>query len=342
MQPHRRALAASCILTLSFMLVWYVLPTSDSHYLFKGNSLFTQHKNLEFLQQARSELSLNLSSSILYSRQCIKPRFLSKVDRQAIVNISTPLISNQVILHVGDQEDWAEYLPKCTSIELSVSKPYDVRQKYQELIFGMATTYDRLRESLPSIAHWCSGRGSKLIVVVDDWDDRGTQQVLQLSQEYRESGIEARFIRRFQESHTTSQSHFMVLAQMVKESGPETRWFGLLDDDTFFPHLQPLSEALSQLDHTTDMYVGGLSEDFGSIRNFGLMAYGGGGAYLSAQLARKLGHPDQAEICIREATPDFGDVILRDCVYRYSKAKLTWLPRLFVVHHVPYEIMTAC
>ena len=190
----------------------------------------------------------------------------------------------------------------------------------------MATTFERLKDSITSIAHWCSGSGSKLFVVVDDWEDRN-EEVLELEKEYRDVGIEATFINPFDNSHTTSQSHFMVLVRMV-ESGSEAKWFCLLDDDTFFPHLDPLADALSQIDHTSDAYVGALSEDFPSVQVFGLMAFGGAGVYLSAPLARKLGQPDLAEECIRETPPNFGDVIIRDCVYRHSKAKLTWLPGL--------------
>lgn len=120
----------------------------------------------------------------------------------------------------------------------------------------------------------------------------------------------------------------MVLVRMVEESGPETKWFCLLDDDTFFPHLEPLSDALSRIDHTSDAYVGALSEDFPSVQTFGLMAYGGAGVYLSAHLARKLGQPELAAACMQESPPHLGDIIIRDCVYHHSKAKLTRLPGL--------------
>ncbi|KAH7012726.1 uncharacterized protein B0I36DRAFT_399763 [Microdochium trichocladiopsis] len=127
-----------------------------------------------------------------------------------------------------------------------------------------------------------------------------------------------------------SQSHFAVLSKMLAESGPETKWFALLDDDTFFPHLEPLSTALSSLDHENkDLYVGGLTEDWGSLTRFGLMAYGGAGVYLSAHLARKIGNLDQALQCIEESPPQLGDIIIRDCVYRHSRARLTVLPDLY-------------
>ncbi|KAI4594639.1 hypothetical protein KJ359_007729 [Pestalotiopsis sp. 9143b] len=192
----------------------------------------------------------------------------------------------------------------------------------------MATTYDRLRDSLDHISHWSSGRECKLIVIVQDWAEH-FYDILVLEKTFRERSIDAIFIRPFDEAHTTSQSHFMVLTRMVEESGPNTKWFGLLDDDTFYPHLAPLSTALNALDHTKDVYVGALSEDFTSVRNFGIQAYGGAGAYLSRNLAKKIGNQKQALQCLQEFTPDFGDVIIRDCVYQHSNARLTTLPGLY-------------
>lgn len=91
--------------------------------------------------------------------------------------------------------------------------------------------------------------------------------------------------------------------------------------------LKPLSDALATLDHTQDYYVGALSEDFRAVQTFGFMAFGGAGAYLSAPLARTVG--SQIHRCIEEATGIEGDIIIRDCVYRNSKAKLTILPGLY-------------
>jgi hypothetical protein len=91
--------------------------------------------------------------------------------------------------------------------------------------------------------------------------------------------------------------------------------------------LKPLSDVLETLDETKDVYAGALSEDFMAIRTFGFMAFGGAGAYLSAPLAKTLGR--QIEKCIKEATSIEGDIIIRDCVYSNSKAKLTTVPGLF-------------
>ncbi|KAI5862262.1 hypothetical protein GGS23DRAFT_573477 [Durotheca rogersii] len=291
-------------------------------------SFFSQSTSLDFLDQARRELPLDLSPTIKYSRACIEARLTPLAPRREVANISRPLIADQATLQLDPWKTPSVAIPRCQSIKLQVPEPYPAAEMFPHLIFGLATSYERLRESFESIAHWCSHRDAKLIVIVSNWDERAANISL-LQQEYRDGGIRASFIKPLDAAHTVSQSHFMVLTEMVKESGQDTRWFGLLDDDTFFPHLKPLSDALGQLDHTTDLYVGTLAEDFGSIRNFGLMAYGGAGAYLSSTLARKLGAPEQAAVCVRESSVEWGDIIVRDCVYRHSKSRLTILPGLY-------------
>lgn len=322
MQHLYRVTLTSCVILL--LVAWYCLLSDRERGPFPDNPLAGELE-LDFLNRATGKLGLNLSPSIKYSRRCIKLTFAPEAKRQEVVNISQPLVVDQVTLRLEQVEGSRTTLSQCTPIELVVSGPYPVGENFPHIIFGIATNYDRLRESLTAIAHWCSKQDTKLIAIVEDWSRR-SNDILKLQQEYRDSGIKATFIKPLDESHTTSQSHFMVLTQMLKESDPETKWFGLLDDDTFFPHLKPLSDALGQLDHRVDMYVGALAEDFGSVKNFGLMAYGGAGAYLSAHLAQKLGV--QAATCIREAPPNMGDIILRDCVYQHSKARLTILPGL--------------
>lgn len=304
----------------------YLLPNGRKYLSQVDTPIDDTHTPLDFLLRVSRELSLDLSPSILYSRRCIEVVSSSEAKRQEVVSISEPLITDQVTLQ-GEQLRGGASLPQCTLLKLTTPEPHAVAEKFPDLIFGLATTYTRLRESLSSIEHWCSGRASKVIVMVEDYVVREAE-VLELQQEYRDRDIQASFIAPIDESLSTSQNHFFVLTQMVKESGPQTKWFALLDDDTFFPHLKPLSDALGRLDHESDMYVGALSEDFGSVKNFGIMAYGGAGVYLSAHLARKLGALDQATECLGEAPENLGDIVLRNCVYHHSRAKLTFLPGL--------------
>ncbi|CAJ2500824.1 Uu.00g036770.m01.CDS01 [Anthostomella pinea] len=272
----------------------------------------------------RASVQLGLTERVRYSRRRIRPVFSNQIDRDEVVNITEPLVQNDVEVDLWDC--WDADIVESPPIKLHVPKPY-AEESFAHLIFGVATEYNRLKESISTSAHWLSGTDAQLVAVVADASQRMPGEMEQLEQAFAEAGVNASLVRPIDDAYTTSQNHFTVLVDMLERGSPETQWYGLLDDDTFFPSLTPLSNALAAVDHTTDAYVGTLSEDFNAIRTFGFMAYGGAGAYLSPPLAKKLG--DQSRRCIEEAKSVEGDIIIRDCVYTNSRAKLTILPGLY-------------
>ncbi|KAI1097774.1 hypothetical protein F4804DRAFT_338868 [Jackrogersella minutella] len=279
-------------------------------------------KDLEFL--IRSSVDLELTERVRYTRRYIQSVFSNDVDRDNVANITEPLIKDEVEVDLYDCGD--VMIPQSTPIKLQVPKPHP-EATFSHLIFGVATDYSRLNDSIGPFAHWISGTGAKLVAVVMDAKEKSHNEMEQLQRNFEVAGINATLVKPINETYTTSQNHFTVLVNMLEHSNPDTQWYGLLDDDTFFPNLKPLSDSLSTLDHNADAYVGALSEDFQAVRGFGFMAFGGAGAFLSTPLAKKLG--DQAFKCIDEAIGREGDTILRDCVYTNSKAKLTILPGLY-------------
>lgn len=281
---------------------------------------------LEFVQRAVRSANLRLTSELKYTKRCLTPSKSVPFDRHDVFAVADPLITQP--LGVSLEQQGRVTKDACVPIQVPVAKAFSPKTQYKDLAFGMATEYKRLAESLETISHWASGHGSLLVVVVED-HKKHKEEVSDLQQQFIERDINAVFVPPFASNHTMSQSHFMVLNKMLAEAGPETKWFGLLDDDTFFPHLAPLSAALGSLDHENkDLYVGGLAEEWGEISRFGLMAFGGAGAYLSAHLARKIGSMNLALQCLKESPPELGDVLIRDCVFRHSGARLTVLPDL--------------
>lgn len=278
--------------------------------------------DVQFLTRAATEQEL--TERVRYTRSCIKPVFSAKVDRDEVVNISEPIFKGATELDLLDC--WDIQLPRCSPVKLTVPNPY-TKGNYAHLIFGIATSYERLNDSIPAFTHWLSGTRSKLIASVTDFQEKNRTEMGYLQDEFKAAGIDAVMVKPLNPEFKTSQNHFGVLKDMVEYSGPETQWFAFLDDDTFFPNLKPLSDALAKLDHTKDAYVGTLSEDFSSVRNWGYMAFGGAGAYLSAPLAVKLA--EKVFECIEESSFAEGDIIIRECVYTKSKAKLTIMPGLY-------------
>jgi hypothetical protein len=295
-------------------------------------------QDFEFLRQG----GLDLTKSIVYSRRCIRPVH-GNVDRDAVTNISTPLITSKTTLNLT-VDCTAVEAPPCEPLTLHVPPNYP-QEQYPHLLFGVASSHDRLRESLLVFAHWLSGTGAQLVAVVSDADQGSDANIdlRSLEAEYRQHNITATFIAPRQKTAIprkdtpadagpsspapVEQLHFLLIRDMLDRATPETQWLGVLDDDTFFPALHPLSAALAKHDHTAPTWLGALADNFVSLRMWGYMAYGGAGTFLSVPLARQLA--PHLERCIRETTVVSGDGMLRDCVYAHTTTKLTVVAGLY-------------
>ncbi|KAL2019342.1 hypothetical protein VTK56DRAFT_9722 [Thermocarpiscus australiensis] len=303
-----------------------------------GNNGYGCSSELDFLRQP--ELALN--GTIVYSRRCIKP-VRGDVDRDAVVNITHPLITRPTVVDLAAGCPTAT-LPSCEPISLQVPPAYPEKQ-YRHLLFGVASTYERINDSLPAFAHWLAGTGARLVAVVSDAETTADKfNLTALEDEYRKRDILATVIpprlkkalpRKNDGEITTDnggsapveQLHFMLIRDMLDAASDETRWLGLLDDDTFFPALYPLDQELQRHDHTRPAWLGALADNFDSIKKWGYMAYGGAGVFLSVPLARQLA--PHLEACVRETTVASGDGMLRDCVYARTTTKLTLVPGLY-------------
>jgi hypothetical protein len=225
----------------------------------------------------------------------------------------------------------------CDDLALQVPFAYPP-QDYKHLVFGIASTYGRVNNSLPAFSHWLADTGALLLGVIVDAeskDNRNIHNLTALEEKYASAGVTASFIaptlkkdpKTGDPEDRTEHHHFMLIRDLLAVSGPETRWLGVLDDDTFFPSLYPLDQELKNYDHTKSLWLGALSDNFNSVKNWGYMAYGGAGVFLSPPLAREL--EPVLERCIVETTVDTGDGILRDCVYTHTHTKLTQVPDLY-------------
>lgn len=274
--------------------------------------------DIDFLRRP----TLGLSDNIIYSRRCITPTISPTVDRDAISKLVGPLLTDKTTLNLADCAANPTLTLPCEPLALPVPPPYDPAQSFAHFLFGVATYHDRLLEALPAFDHWLAHSDAPLVAVIVDHADHDLR------------ALEAVFATHAitlvcvpgDPQLTIDQNHFITLRPTVQNIRPETRWVGILDDDTFFPSLAALSDALAKYDHNKEVWLGQLSEDFYSVRSWGFFAYGGAGVFLSVPLAHKL-EPFQ-EQCLEEAALPSGDGMLRDCVYYHSKTKLTLVPGL--------------
>lgn len=270
---------------------------------------------LEFLKRPE----LGLTQEIVYSRRCVVPKYTTDIDRDAVIQLGGPLITDKTTLNLSECDKISE-LP-CDPLEMPVSMSYP-KQTFEHFVFGVATYYDRMIEALPAFDHWLAGSGAPLVAVIVDHAEHDLPALESL---FAQHNIELKTVHG-DPKLTIDQNHFITLRPTAQAIRPETQWVGILDDDTFFPSLYALSEKFKEYDHTKEVWLGQLSEDFYSVRSWGFFAYGGAGAFLSVPLAKKL-EPFQ-EQCLEEAALPSGDGMLRDCVYYHSKTKLTLVPGL--------------
>ncbi|EGY21433.1 hypothetical protein VD0002_g3531 [Verticillium dahliae] len=267
-------------------------------------------------------LELNLTDTITYTKRCIKPVVTRSLDRDAVAQIDEPLLKIKTKIDLSSCAP--VQLERCDPIPLRVPRPYP-KSTYPQYVFGVATSYERYEESIDTFAFWLAGSHAKLVGVVTDYDEN-RPNLEALVARYAERDVIASFVKPIRSRLSVGQNHFTIIRDLVKASGPETEWIAILDDDTFFPSLHKLTVALSDIDHTQQAYVGALSEDFRAVRTFGYMAFGGGGVFLSAKLARDL--EPLLETCLNEAKTGEGDALVRECVYKHTHTKLTPLPGL--------------
>lgn len=285
--------------------------------------------------------NLDLSNNIVYSRRCVKPLYTDKFDRDDVTNIAKPLVTHKTSINLTDCTAEEESIP-CDNLPLSIPFPYPA-ENYSHLIFGIASTYDRVNDSLPAFAHWLKDTGSLLVVVIVDaevekdgiWTPNPNINLTVLQQQYEAAGVTCSFIaptlkinpRTNEPEKRTEHHHFMLIRDCLSRATPDTKWIGILDDDTFFPSLHPLDQELQRYNPNKPFWLGTLSDSWGSVRNWGIMAYGGAGAFVSLPLAREM--EPHLESCIRDAGHDTGDGILRDCVYTRTHTRLTIVDGLY-------------
>ena len=142
---------------------------------------------VEYLRHGRFDLSDN----ILWSRRCVKPIWDGS-NRDSIQNLTGPLIPPRKVT-IDLLSCTHENIPPCEELPLKVPKPYPKKQ-YPNLVFGIASKYERIRESLPAIAHWLADTGASLVGIVADLQEGESQSMLMaLEEEFFQWNITAKF-----------------------------------------------------------------------------------------------------------------------------------------------------
>lgn len=265
-------------------------------------------------------LSLNthgLTDEIVFHRKCIKGRRDAGVNRTVVGDVPQPLLDEGHVLNIkGDCNQW-QSMP-CDAVEVDVPVPFPER-RYPEFLFGVATSYDRLMDSRLQFAHWLGGTGARLVAVIVDIANHEAD-LNRMTVAFKRYDIDL-FIAGPWGTLGPNEQHFTIVHDLVHHLTAETKWIGIIDDDTFFPSMWPLVEALKFQDHRQAAYIGGLSEDVGAIERHGMLAFGGAGAFLTVPLLVEL--EPWIDTCVTEDSTPQGDGLLKNCIYSKTATRLT-------------------
>ncbi|KAF5251439.1 hypothetical protein FANTH_3461 [Fusarium anthophilum] len=261
--------------------------------------------------------SYGLTRDIIYQKRCIRPVIDKKLDSQVVSQNPDALIKSGQIVQLDQAcEGWTE--STCEPVALRVPPPYP-QQDYSGFLFGVATNLDRLNESMSQFESWLGNTHAQLLAIITDPGDESKYK--QVTEEFRQRGIELSIKDPWNKAITSNEQHFAIVRDLLAHVTPKTQWTAIVDDDTFFPSLYPMSKILAKYDHKLPAYVGGLSENYDAVKHHGYMAFGGAGIFLSPSLLREL--DPHLEECLKVDHVPQGDGLLKQCIYSKTKTKLT-------------------
>ena len=255
-----------------------------------------------------------------YTRGIIRPRF-NHDRRSNLGRIDEPLLPPFLAQSNVLTSRYARTQTDCSKATIAYVDvdPDPKEDSTEKILFGVATTLERLDAALHNLAYFIGGTKASMIALVPPGNDLADKQM-----EFRARGLDISLIP--SELDFTLRYFSLVRAlnaQVPKR--PETEWMILIDDDTFFPSLSLMSERLSTLSSTQPHWIGAISESSWQVRNFGRIGFGGAGVVLSRNLVETL--DGRYEECTGESVGVLdmpGDQRLGKCINKVlPKLKLT-------------------
>jgi hypothetical protein len=220
-----------------------------------------------------------------------------------------------------EDQDAAADLPCPNVIDVDVAADYDVAET-AKLLFGLATTADRLDRLLPSLLYsYGSSRAGILVLVPESDDDLELQEAY-----FRARGLDITL----QASPLEFTARYFGLVEAFSDHiathRPHTEWVAFIDDDTFFPSLATVAHQLRSFDPSHAHYIGAHSEAIWQVETFGHIAFGGAGVFVSKPLLDIL--MESYEEC-QSWGEQPGDQKLGQCIERFGDTPLTLWPSLY-------------
>lgn len=330
---HANKQVISIFASIFTLLLLYTLASPQRFAPGSGSHSHIKLSDLPGVDDPEPLASLGLSGDFDYTRRCIVPRpkkNTKRLPRQDLDATFSPLAA-LTRLHNDPLE--SVVLPGCNSV-LTIDVPGIAHSRptcpQSALTIGVATTRERLEVALEEMARWLSHTDVQLMASVMPANDSDDPSLHPLQVQAEALAINAVVLKA--PDTDPGRANFALAASFRDHARPDTQWFAVIDDDTFFPDLDQVLAALHQYDATKEHYIGAYTENHESRGLHGLLAQGGAGIFISAPLMKKVG--ENYEECAKNPhnRPDhiWGDHTWRDAIRDITSPPvfLTSLPGL--------------
>ncbi|KAH8695046.1 hypothetical protein BGW36DRAFT_360761 [Talaromyces proteolyticus] len=258
-----------------------------------------------------------------FTRSYIRPHHVSgQTEFRTLEEIKSPVLPPFHSLERGlvSSENQGG-LPCPPVIDVDVAIDHDVEET-SKMLFGLATTVDRLERLLPSLLYSFGDSKAGVLVLVPESDDDLTKQEAY----FRSRGLDVTL----EASPLEFTARYFGLVEAftvhIQSKRPQTTWVSFIDDDTFFPSVASVAAHLKELDATQKYYIGALSEASWQVDTWGHMAFGGAGVFVSKPLLEDLmANYDECQSWGEQP----GDQKLGQCIERFGHSSLTTWPSLY-------------
>ncbi|KAJ0159203.1 hypothetical protein CTA2_10137 [Colletotrichum tanaceti] len=226
---------------------------------------------------------------------------------------------------------------------LSVTKsPRPGAVDASDLLFGISTSYGRLTyEDDSLIEDWqrwlTNGRGSSNgATAIVTLHQASSREAWEIYEKLREAGIDATVIPLQKSVEKASRyldlmTILLDVSETLAEQGRPKRYFGLVDDDIFFPTPGQLVSRLSRFDAASPYYIGLPSErpDW-AVHNDTAVTHGGGAIFFTPPAALIVSHvPCRPAAEGLTGNNTAWDGLLHDCVKEHTDLPFHVLPSFY-------------
>lgn len=227
-----------------------------------------------------------------------------------------------------------------------------------DFLFGVSTTYarvvDRDYAMIKAWARWLTdghqhSNGASLVVVLDQASNDHLEEV---DKTLQASGIDC-WVTTTEEPMSMAR-RYLELSRILKTfaanlaaNGQDKRWFGLVEDDVFFPSLSYLRDRLFTYNTDGEHYIGLPSERLDWEAESGLLkTYGGGAILLTRTAVSRVPNLPCFETTSSMPTSGRGissfrsrrwDELIHDCMMRHSDLDMHVLPGFFSPNDELYD-----